>query len=205
MESTQTRPNNLKIIADDLGIAESINRGIVLALENGWIDGASIMANGEAFDDAIAKIKSYEVQPSIGIHFVLVEEKSVTGIDLPKNHKIFFIKYVLGLINLTDIEKELKAQLNKCINVGIKLAFINSHQHLHLLPGIADIVIKLAKENNIPHIRIVNEPISLVKGKLFRQAQLLFLNFLSRLVKNKIKKENLKYNDIFIGFINAGN
>jgi hypothetical protein len=35
--------------------------------------------------------------------------------------------------------------------------------------------------------------------------QLLFLNFLSWLAKNKIKKAGLKRNDFFIGFINAGN
>src|SRR3989338_505832 len=121
------------------------------------------------------------------------------------NHKIFFIKYILGLIRLGDIRKELEAQTNKLTRAGIKPAFINSHQHLHLLPGIMDIIIELARKFDIPCIRIVNEPIFLNEGRLFRQVQLLFLNFLSGLAKKKIKKFGLTCNDFFVGFINAGN
>lgn len=162
------------------------------------------MPVGKEFDDAVAKAKDLG-GAVLGIHFVLVDEKPLVLKTLPQNHKVFFIKYILGLIKPKDIEDELKAQLNKCIQAGVVPAFINSHQHLHLLPGIMNIVVGLAKEHGIPYIRIVNEPISLGHGKLFRQAQLLFLNFLSKIAKNKIKKAGLKCNDFFIGFINAGN
>ena len=96
------------------------------------------------------------------------------------------------------------AQLNKCIQAGIKPSFINSHQHLHLLPGITEIVVKLAKERQIPHIRIVNEPLSVSGGKLLRKLQLLFLNFLSAIAKRKVRKAGLVCNDFFVGFVNAG-
>lgn len=192
---------NLRIIADDLGLAESVNDGIVFLLKEDKIGGASLMANGEAFYDAVSKIANF---PNIGTHLVLVEEKSLTRIKLPKNHKIFFMKYILGLINLEDIGRELRAQIEKCISVGIMPQFINSHQHLHLLPGIMDIVIKLAGEYKIPYIRAVNEPVNLSGSKLLRKAQLLFLNFLSKSAKKKIKRAGLGCNDFFIGFINAG-
>lgn len=198
---------NLLIIADDLGLHKSVNDGIVFLLKEGKVDGASLMPNGQAFDDAINGIMTVEPPQTlnISIHFVLVEERSLTGLALPKSYKIFFVKYLLGLIKLSDIEKELRAQLDKCINAGVKLSFINSHQHLHLLPGIMRIVIKLAIESQIPYIRIVSEPIKLSGGKLFRKSQLLFLNFLSKLAKNKIQKAGLQCNDFFVGFVNAGN
>lgn len=162
------------------------------------------MANGKAFEEAINQC--LEVRPpNIGVHLVLVDEKSLTGMQPTRNHRIFFIKYILGMIKLSEIEKELRAQLEKVVKTGIKLNFINSHQHLHLLSGITDIVIKLAKIYHIPQIRIVNQPISSAKGKFLRQAQLLFLNFLSKITVNKIKKAGLQCNDYFIGFINAGN
>lgn len=203
------------IVADDLGLNDAINGGVFFAFKNELIDGASLMANGEAFDDAMQRLKDVP-NASIGIHLVLVEEKPVSDISeipslvtkddfLHKNHKIFFIRYILGLINKKEIYLEMKAQINKCIQVGIKPVFINSHQHLHLLPNIMDMTIKLAKEFDIPYIRVVVEPISLGKGKLFRQAQLLFLNFLSWLAKKKIKKAGLQHNDFFMGFIDAGN
>lgn len=193
----------LQIVADDLGLNPAVNEGVFFAFKNGLIDGASLMANGEAFDDAIQRLKDFP-GANIGAHLVLVEEKSLTGIKLSKNHKTFFVKYILGLIRKDDIAKEMEAQIQKILKAGIKPQFINSHQHLHLLPGIMRIIISLAKRSGIFYIRIVNEPVFLGHGKLFRQTQLLFLNFLSKLAKNKIRKAGLKYNDYFVGFIDAG-
>ena len=196
---------SLKIIADDLGLHKSVNDGIIFLLKESKIDGASLMPNGEAFDDAITQLRN-SPSSNIGVHINFVEEKSlVSGKLMPKNNKIFFVKYLLGLVNKEYIREEVEAQIRKCIQAGIGPAFINGNQHLHLLPGIMDIVINLAKKYNIPYIRIVNEPLDFSRGELFRQAQLLFLNFLSKLAKNKIKKSGLESNDYFVGFINAGN
>lgn len=206
MESTlfrQVLGGKFKIIADDLGLNSAVDDGIFFAFKNRLIDGASLMANGESFDYAVAKCLELQLL-NIGAHLVFVEEKSLSGMKLPKNHKVFFIKYLLGLIKLSEIEKESRAQLNKIINSGIRLGFINSHQHLHLLPGITDIFVKLAREYQIPYVRIVNEPVSFGVGRWFRNVQLLFLSFLSWLAKKKIKKAGLQCNDFFVGFINAG-
>ena len=151
IQNSELKIKNLRIIADDLGLTKSVNDGIIFLLKKGKISGASLMANGEAFDDAVEKIKIFP-DANVGIHFVLVEEKPLVLKSLSKNHKTFFIKYILGQVNLKDIEKELRAQLNKCVQAGIKPSFINSHQHLHLLPAIANIVIKLAKEFNIFYV-----------------------------------------------------
>lgn len=195
----------LRIIADDLGLHKSVNDGIVFLLKEKKIDGASLMPNGEAFEDAVRQCKDFQFL-NIGIHLNLVEQMSVIwGKPMLKNHRIFFIKYVLGLIGKDFIKRELEAQIKKVIQAGIKPVFFNGNQHLHLLPGIMNIVIRLAIKYGVNCIRIVNEPVSLGKGKLFRQLQLLFLNFLSKFAKNKIKKAGLKCNDYFVGFVNAGN
>lgn len=194
----------LRIVADDLGLHKSVNDGIVFLLKEKKIDGASLMSNGEAFEDAVRQCEDAQVS-NIGVHLNLVEQDSVlSGKPLLKDHKVFFIKYILRLVKKDFIQKELEAQVQKVVQAGIKPVFINGNQHLHLLPGIMDMVIRLAGKYGIDHIRIVNQPISLGKGKLFKQLQLLFLNFLSKLAKNKIRKAGLKCNDYFVGFINAG-
>lgn len=193
----------LKIIADDLGLHKSINDGIIFLLKEKKINGASLMANGDEFDDAVSQCRDLEGL-NIGVHLNLVEQRSViSGKLLLPNHKVFFIKYILGLVDRNFIYKELRAQIEKFIQAGLKPSFLNGNQHLHLLPGITDITIKLAKEYRIPYIRIVSEPVVWSEGKLFRQVQLLFLNFLSKLARNKIRKAGLEYNDYFVGFINA--
>lgn len=205
---------NILIVADDLGLAKPINDGIVFLLTNGFIDGASIMANGEAFGDALEKLKNLK-GPNIGIHFVLVGEKPVSkreailslvnkkGRFWP-DYNVFFVKYLTGKIKKDDIRRELKAQIDNCVNSGINIKFINSHQHLHLLPGILKIVIDLAQEYHIPYIRTVDEPFRFGNGGFVRKIQLLLLKTLSRLAKRKIREGGLKSNDIFIGFLKAG-
>ena len=196
--------HKLFIVADDLGLHKSVNDGIVFLLKEKKIDGASLMANGEAFEDAVDQCRNNGIK-NIGIHLNLVEQKSVvSGKPMLANHRIFFIKYILGLVSKNYIRKELKAQIERIVQAGIKPEFLNGNQHLHLLPGIMDIVIELAKEHRIKYIRTVTEPAYLNNGKIFRQAQLLFLNFLSRLAKGKIRKAGLQCNDYFVGFINAG-
>ncbi len=195
----------LKIIADDLGLHKSVNDGIVFLLKEGKIDGASLMANGEAFEDAVTQLRGLS-NINIGVHLNLVEQVSViSGQPLLKNHRIFFIKYILGFVAKKIVREELEAQVEKVIRAGIKPVFLNGNQHLHLLPGVMDIVIDLAKKCDVPYIRIVIEPVSLSGGKFFRKLQLLFLNFLSAKAKKKIQKAGFECNDYFVGFVNAGN
>lgn len=213
MEFTHSK-RNIFVVADDLGLDPAVNEGIFFAFKNGLIDGASLMANGASFEHAIAGSKETP-DLKLGTHLVLVEEKSLLGRSevptllntkglLHKNHRIFFIRYVLGLITKNEIEKECEAQIQKILEAGVKPQFINSHQHLHLLPGIMDITIYLAKKYGISHIRIIREPLGL-KGSFFRKAQLIFLNFLSSMAKKKISRTGLWFNNFFVGFINAGN
>jgi len=121
-----------------------------------------------------------------------------------RNHRIFFIRYVLGLIKLSDIEKELRAQVQRCREAGIAIQFLNSHQHLHLLPGIMNVVIRLAKEFHIPYIRVVKEPISGRPGSLSRKLQALILKLLSWRAIPHIRAAHLQHNEVFVGFLNAG-
>lgn len=207
------KSDNLWIVADDLGLDEYLDEGIFFAAKNNLIDGVSIVAGSSAFDNAVRKLKEYP-NLAVGIHLALVEEKSVLDKNsvqslinkdgfFHKNHQIFFVRYCLGLIRKEEIKKEFEAQIERCLAAGLKIEFINSHQHLHLLPGIRDIAIELAKKYGIQLIRTVNEPLT-VKGNLFRKGQLIFLRFLSNRARDKIKASHLKSNDFFVGFINAG-
>lgn len=203
------------IVADDLGLTKPVNDGIIFAFREGLIDAASLIANSRCFEDAVAQLNTVP-SAKVGIHLVLVEEKSLLAREeipsladkdgrLPKDHKAFFLKYILGLIKIRDIEREGRAQIERVVNSGIRPAFLNSHQHLHLLPAIMDVTIKLAKEFNIPQIRVVQKPCRLKAGKFFRTAELMFLRVLSRLAVQKIKENGLITNDYLVGFINAGN
>ncbi len=208
------KKNGLWIVADDLGLDKKIDEGIFFAAKHNLINGISIVPNGLNFNQASLKLKDLK-NTDLGIHLTLVEESSILAKEaIPsligkngrfyKDHRIFFIRYILSLIDLDQIKKEFDAQINRCLVIGLEPSFLNSHQHLHLLPGIRDILIELAKKYKIQYIRTVTEPIG-IKGGMFRKFQLIFLRLLSKRAKNKIISSGLYCNDFFVGFINAGN
>lgn len=56
-------------------------------------------------------------------------------------------------ISLEEIKQELDAQICKILDSEIKITHLDTHQHVHMLPGIRRVVGKLAKKYSIPAIR----------------------------------------------------
>src|SRR5690348_17074150 len=66
----------LIVNADDFGYTRSVNLGIARACRDGIVTSATIMANGNAFDDAVARAKA-NAKLGVGVHLVLVGGKCV--------------------------------------------------------------------------------------------------------------------------------
>jgi predicted glycoside hydrolase/deacetylase ChbG (UPF0249 family) len=58
-----------------------------------------------------------------------------------------------GLVSMSDIEVELRAQIMKVVRAGITPTHFDGHKHVHVLPGVSDVVIRLAREFRIPAVR----------------------------------------------------
>lgn len=141
----------LIVTADDAGLHRGMTEGAIRAHRDGIVTACSIVANGRAFDDAIARLREV---PSLeaGVHLTLVEERSlVTGRPMPKNWKRFLVA------RHGDVEDELRAQIEKVLATGLRVTHLNGHQHLHVLPEIQAIVQRLAREYGISYIRRVDD------------------------------------------------
>ena len=57
------------------------------------------------------------------------------------------------------VYNELKSQIQKVLNDGIKISHFDSHEHIHHSPWIFKIITELGKEFKINKIRLVNEKI----------------------------------------------
>ena len=64
------------------------------------------------------------------------------------------------MISILDVEKEIRAQIEMFREMGFGLNHVDSHWHLHCLPKIFDVVLKLAYEYNIKKIRKPHYPSS---------------------------------------------
>lgn len=158
----------LIVNADDFGLHELINTGIVEGHAAGCVTSASIMAGGDAFEHAIELARQHP-KLGIGVHLTLVGASPVArgdihtlltrdGVFYP-GYGQFITRYISRRISKEHIEYEFRCQMQKVVGRGITITHIDSHQHLHALPGMANVIAKIAREFNVSKIRIPAEPI----------------------------------------------
>jgi hopanoid biosynthesis associated protein HpnK len=205
---------SLVVNGDDFGKSEDVNDAILKSFQNGILRSTSLMANGKSFTEAVKIIKS-NPELDVGVHLTLTEEKPILNNDkLPSltdehgyflKHALYFSKkYFSGRISIEEVRIELIAQFEKILDYGIKITHIDSHQHLHILPKIHDIIIELAHHYNIKFIRFPKEKFS---NYMFRN-----LNIGDRILQmavlncicSRTKKKNFNKTDYFTGFYFGG-
>ncbi len=149
--------------ADDLAMTPGANKAIFDGFDNGAITHASIMANCDFFDEAIVEANKREGL-GIGMHLNLTYGKALIQNPLYCNQNgVFKLGYKDLLLKrdnnfLNAIEKELEEQIIKVKNrLNRDITHLDSHRHIHLIPHIYKIVIKLAKKYNINRVRLIKE------------------------------------------------
>ena len=183
----------LIVTADDVGLHAGMTEGAIRAHREGIVTACSIVANGAAFEDAVARLRDV---PSleVGVHLTLVEERPLTSIRAPKKYTSFVPLYLAGVLSIAAIERELRAQIERVLASGLRVTHLNGHQHLHLLPRIFRVVRELAHEYAIPYVRIVDD-----HGGAARPLSMRVLSTLGR----RARTTGLT-NDRTIGVANAG-
>lgn len=154
---------DLIVNADDLGLSKATNAGIIAAHCEGIVTATSLMAVGSAFAHAVDLLKA---TPSLdlGIHLTLVEERPILSADhlpsltggtgrFPRDAFVFTARYLTGRIRLAEIRSELAAQIEAVLSAGLTPSHLDSHQHLHLLPGIWQTTCELARRFGIKAVR----------------------------------------------------
>lgn len=141
----------LIINADDFGFTRDVNAGIVHAHLNGVLTATTLMANGDAFNDAV-RLAAQTPSLDVGCHLVLVQGRSlVTGRAFPEKPRQLLSAL---LRRRMDIYSELRAQIEKIVAAGIRPSHLDSHKHTHVVPAVFRAVVRLAEEFGIPFVRL---------------------------------------------------
>ena len=160
--------HRLIINADDFGLCESINKGIVETHTKGVLTSATIMTNMPAAEQAVDLAKNLPTL-GIGVHLNLTAGKPLyqdntvklildsQGYFTLSPGKLALASLITGKVR-TAIETELASQIQWLIDKGIKPTHLDSHKHFHSFPSIFPIVCRLAKRFGIPAIRYTFEP-----------------------------------------------
>jgi chitin disaccharide deacetylase len=149
--------------ADDFGYTRGVNDGIIRAHRDGILTSATLMATGPAFDHAVEKAKA-NPKLGVGCHLVLTggvcvapkaEIPSLADREgyLPRSLGELVARLSLGSVRTSDIETELRAQLEKIRRAGIELTHVDTHKHTHVHPRVMGAIGRVAKEFGITRIR----------------------------------------------------
>ena len=205
------------INADDFGIHESINNGILAGHRHGAISSTTIIAAGEAFEHAV-QLAATAPALGIGVHLTLVSERSVASPEkvaslvdtegrLPRLYPQFLKQLLQGSISLAHIRCELAAQIEKVLATGIQPTHLDSHQHMHVVPGVIDIVLDLAKQYGIRAMRIPDEPLFFFGGYQTSAGRFIGrggLSVLASLARRKAVRQGLTVPQHFFGMLAGG-
>jgi hopanoid biosynthesis associated protein HpnK len=214
--TSSSHSNALKLIvhADDFGLSVAVNHGVIAAHLDGVLTSASIMANGAAFEEA-AQLAKLHPSLDLGAHLTLIEEapvlepseiQSLVGDDgrFHKHITDFALRYARGEISLDEVSRELEAQMRKIAAAGLTISHLDSHQHVHMLPGILRVTQTLARRFSTPWVRYPCETPRLYMledaSGLGRVAQLLALDLFCLLGAREFAAKT----DHFIGFYFGG-
>lgn len=162
----------LIINADDCGYFPWVTAGILEAARAGHLTATGLMANGADFAAAAAGLRSCP-QVDVGVHLNLTLGRPLTDAvprgllsadgDLPGKGPIA-LALLLGRLGGDDVRREWRAQIERCRAAGLELRFLNSHEHVHMLPALQPVIRALAAEFAIPHVRWSATPLRLDDG-----------------------------------------
>lgn len=140
----------LIVNADDFGFTPDVNAGIVEAHRCGILTATTLMANGDAFDDAV-RLACAAPSLDIGCHLVLIGGRSlVSGRPLPLT-----VPQLLRALARRDLRpyEELAAQVKHILAAGIQPSHLDTHKHTHLAPPVLDAVARIGREFGIRWVR----------------------------------------------------
>jgi len=151
------------ITADDFGYTTSANRAIVQCLRDGLVSHASVMVNTPWFEEACDLARQAGVEGQVGLHLNLAEGAPLT--DSLRDCPRFCIngRYVdpdarerfvpLSAAEQRAVADEVRAQIAAARGRGLTIRHLDSHRYVHTAPNLARVIVRVAREQQVPRVR----------------------------------------------------
>lgn len=218
----------LIVNADDFGLTAGVNRAILEAHTDGVVTSATLMANGSAFENAVALAVPAR-KLSVGCHVVLVDGMPVAepasvatllaGNHAPSTASRFYSKIsgfaaraILRRFDRDQLVSEIVAQIRKIQAAGIQVTHLDTHKHTHIFPTILSSLVRAARTCGIPAIRNPVVPVAALRARQMatrpglwkRYGQVRVLHSFAPLFRQKMNRAGLATPDGVIGVVETG-
>ncbi|HWY14547.1 MAG TPA: ChbG/HpnK family deacetylase [Rhizomicrobium sp.] len=151
----------LIVNADDLGATPRVNTAVFALMASGRIRSATLLANGRAFDEAVSRIGDFP-HCSFGVHLNVAtrmpvgpasELAPILGTDgqfrVAAVRRLFIPQSVRNAVL-----REWISQVARVKNAGVAVSHIDSHHHVHIIPGLFGTLKRLQRECGISRVRL---------------------------------------------------
>lgn len=157
----------LIINADDFGMDEAATVGIAKAHQHGVVTAASLLANLPNFSQAV-RIGQSLPSLDLGVHLNLVRGKPVCdpqAIASLVDNQGYFLASPMRIVGklwrrqlrLSEVEREWDTQVRKVLDTGIQPSHLDSEKHMHSIPKLFNVAVKLALRYGIPYVRVPHD------------------------------------------------
>ena len=205
--------------ADDFGLSPEVNAGVIRAHRDGILGSASLMVAEPAAKDA-GELARQNPALDVGLHAVVCRGRSILdaahlrgAVDASghfiENPVMAGMRYFFDRSMRAKMTDELRAQIERHLELVGNLNHIDGHLNFHVHPLFADILIDLAVEYKVPCIRLPREsvmttlrlrrdhaPLKLVEAAIFRT--------LSRRTRRMMTERGLRSTDSLFGLHQSG-
>jgi predicted glycoside hydrolase/deacetylase ChbG (UPF0249 family) len=153
--------------ADDFGLSPGVTRGILEAHAAGVVSSVSVLVNAPGWEDAVRALQAAGAGLGVGLHLNLTAGAPVsparslvdarTGCFL--SLATLVARVLAQRIAAADVAAECAAQLDRLRTVGVNVTHIDSHRHVHALPGVWPAVVATARARGVRVVRVPLEPL----------------------------------------------
>jgi predicted glycoside hydrolase/deacetylase ChbG (UPF0249 family) len=198
--------------ADDFGLVQGVNKGIIQAHREGVLSSASLMANAPGFENAV-DLAAQNRGLGVGVHLNILRGRPLSesrhvkslvtkeGNFCPSVFRLYW-KLKSGRIDLGEIEKELRMQIERVMDASIVPSHLDSEKHSHMIDPLFTLTLKLAKDYGIAKMRFIRE--FCLTPKLMQIGKALFISLSGSARKRRLEAEGIKSTDHFCGICASG-
>lgn len=218
--------SKLIIHADDYAISSHVAESVAALIEKGAVDSVSLMPNMKATEKGIALLKPFLNRVLVSVHLNLVEGRCVADpakipllVDVKGYFKLSWLWIMLKSVSAEfrrQVFLEFEAQICKVEPLLRASGYtgklrLDSHQHIHMIPGIFRTVCGLCRDFDVEYIRLTREPLlpylrAMGLWRTYRPANIvknILLNLFSVSDVRMLKRIKLEYN-YFLGLLITG-
>jgi len=196
-----------------MGATPTITERLCNSWDEGLLDGFSILGNCDHSGMITCRLQACPGRPArIAVHLNLAEGKPLTPatrVGCLVDRFGYFNTRFFGMLTgyhrgtterernafLFEVEREWRAQIENVIEI-IKtrpLAALDGHLHMHMVPSLFRLAVKLAKEYGIPEIRISREPFYVSRNINECFSKRFLINFVKLNVLKRLAIENARF------------